>query len=78
MILDKIYNKTMKEYLNTIRREGELLGRYDKQVNIENTILYDETESILIYKFKDIDNEEYIVTMIMSHGEYVDYFKKKV
>lgn len=54
------------KYCNNIRMYGEFISRYD--MNENGTKNYDETRSILVYKY-----EGTIYYLIMEKGQFIDY-----
>lgn len=72
-------SKERIEFLNRVQREGTNKRRYDllDLANTWSTKHYDDTESIFIYDFTDEDKRMTVI-IIMSHGEYIDYFIRQV
>ena len=72
-------SKERIEFLNRVQREGTNKRRYDL-LDLANTWSikhYDDTESIFIYDFTDEDKRMTVI-IVMSHGEYIDYFIRQV
>lgn len=69
-------SKERIEFLNKVQREGTNKRRYDL-LDLANTwsTKYYDTESVFIYDFTDEDRRMTVV-IVMSHGEYIDYFIK--
>lgn len=63
-----------RKFLNKVRREGEFVSRYDKEFYEENTKLYDDTHSVIVYDYKDENGKLQRVTIFMEYGEYIDYY----
>lgn len=72
-------SKERIEFLNRVQREGTNKRRYDllDSANTWSTKHYDDTESIFIYDFTDEDKRMTVI-IVMSHGEYIDYFIRQV
>ena len=72
-------SKERIEFLNRVQREGTNKRRDDllDLANTWSTKHYDDTESVFIYDFTDEDKRMTVV-IIMSHGEYIDYFIRQV
>lgn len=68
-------SKEKIEFLNKVQREGTNKRRYDllDLANTWATKHYDDTESVFIYDFIEEDRRMTVV-IVMSHGEYIDYF----
>ena len=72
-------SKERIEFLNRVQREGTNKRRYDllDLANTWGTKHDDDTESIFIYDFTDEDKRMTVI-IVMSHGEYIDYFIRQV
>lgn len=70
---DFIDDKQVIEWLNKVRREGIQIARYDKQIDSNE---YDDTESVFIYRYKEViknKETEMEIFIIMRKGDYIDY-----
>ena len=64
----KVLDRINIEFCNNIRMYGDFIARYD--MNINGTKEYDETKSILIYRY-----EEQTYYIVMERGEFIEFYK---
>lgn len=62
------------KFLDKVRREGERIARYDKETIIDNTTIYDDTETVFVYAYQDEKGKLQKVIIFMERGEYKDYY----